>query len=330
MGSSASVTTLTPTCWAGCATRCSTAGPMRQGCGLRTTARLASVIAALASLISSRTSADVVARWRCRDRLQRRGLQPRGAPAGSSNAAVTGSSPGATPRSFWPPTLSTGTIASIASTACLPFSSTTSGHEGCFSRATALERSRSTTPEPRAGWLFASEIKALLVHPQVVPDVNRHALGHYLSFLTTPAPETLFAGIAKVPAAHCGSWSPDHGLETRRWWQLPTDKTAVSFSDAAADVRDLFTAAVRKRMMSDVPFGVYLSGGIDSTSNVAAMSQMMPQPVNTFSIAFAGEPSLNELPRPAAPLVTSGRTLLARDHRRGCAPVVTGDHPSPG
>ena len=78
-----------------------------------------------------------------------------------------------------------------------------------------------------SGWLFASEIKALLVHPQVVPDVNRHALGHYLSFLTTPAPETLFAGIGKVPAAHCGSWSPDHGLETWRWWQLPTDKIAV-------------------------------------------------------------------------------------------------------
>jgi asparagine synthase (glutamine-hydrolysing) len=146
-----------------------------------------------------------------------------------------------------------------------------------------------------SGWLFASEIKALLVHPQVARSVNREALGHYLSFLTTPAPSTLFAGIEKLPAAHCGSWSPNRDVEIRRWWELPTDKVTVSFTDAAADIRDLFTAAVRKRMMSDVPFGVYLSGGIDSTSNVATMAEMVSQPVNTFSIAFAGEPSLNEL-----------------------------------
>jgi asparagine synthase (glutamine-hydrolysing) len=145
------------------------------------------------------------------------------------------------------------------------------------------------------GWVFASEIKALLVHPQLIPAVNRHALRHYLSFLTTPAPQTLFEGISKLPAAHCGSWCERDGLQTRRWWRLPSDKVDVSLADAATDVRELFTAAVRKRMMSDVPFGVYLSGGIDSTSNVAAMSQMMSQPVNTFSIAFADEPSLNEL-----------------------------------
>lgn len=146
-----------------------------------------------------------------------------------------------------------------------------------------------------SGWVFASEIKALLTHPQVSPTVDRHALQQYLSFLTTPAPDTLFAGVAKLPAAHCGTWSADGGLETRRWWQLPTDKVDIPLAAAAADIRDLFVAAVRKRMMSDVPFGVYLSGGIDSTSNVAAMSQLMSQPVNTFSIAFAGEPSLNEL-----------------------------------
>jgi asparagine synthase (glutamine-hydrolysing) len=145
------------------------------------------------------------------------------------------------------------------------------------------------------GYVFASEAKALLVHPEVVPVVNRHALAHYLSFLATPAPETLFEGIAKVPAAYCGNWSAASGLETRRWWQLPTDKVDVPFAEAVADIRDLFTAAVRKRMMSDVPFGVYLSGGIDSTANVATMSQMTSQPVNTFSIAFTGEPSLNEL-----------------------------------
>ena len=107
-----------------------------------------------------------------------------------------------------------------------------------------------------SGWVFASEIKALLVHPEVSPGVNRQALHHYLSFLVTPAPDTLFEGITKVPAAHCGSWSLDAGLETRRWYQLPKDRADVPVADAAADVRALFTSAVRKRMMSDVPFGV--------------------------------------------------------------------------
>ena len=116
-----------------------------------------------------------------------------------------------------------------------------------------------------------------------------------LSFLGHTRAETLFEGIAKVPAAHCGSWSADSGLETRRWWELPTDKVDVPFAEAVADIRHLFTAAVRKRMISDVPFGVNLSGGIDITVNVATMSQMTSQPVNTFSIAFTGEPSLNEL-----------------------------------
>ena len=129
--------------------------------------------------------------------------------------------------------------------------------------------------------------------------MNQQALHHYLSFLVTPAPDTLFEGISKVPAAHCGSWSPGSGLVTRRWYQLPTDRADVAAAEAAAGVRALFTAAVRKRMMSDVSFGVYLSGGIDSTANVATMSQMTSQPVNTFSIAFAGEPELDELPEAA-------------------------------
>ena len=103
----------------------------------------------------------------------------------------------------------------------------------------------------------------------------------------------------KSPPPTAGAGRPAPGSRLAAGGSSPPTEPTCRSADAAADVRALFTAAVRKRMMSDVPFGVYLSGGIDSTANVATMSQMMSQPVNTFSIAFAGEPELNELPEAA-------------------------------
>ena len=148
-----------------------------------------------------------------------------------------------------------------------------------------------------SGYVFASEIKALLEHPQVHAEVDGEALGHYLSFLTTPPPRTLFAGISKVPAAHCGTWSERDGIAVRRWWSLPAPQPAAGLAEeeAADTLRDLFATAVEKRMMSDVPIGVYLSGGVDSSANVAFMSRFSDEPLRTFSIAFADEPQLNEL-----------------------------------
>jgi asparagine synthase (glutamine-hydrolysing) len=149
----------------------------------------------------------------------------------------------------------------------------------------------------RTGFVFASEIKAILRHPEVRREVDVEALGHYLSFLTTPPPHTLFAGISKVPAAHCGSWSNEQGLSVRQWWTLPTaePKLDITPAEAADQLRELFARAVEKRMMSDVPIGVYLSGGVDSSANVAFMSRYSGEPLRTFSVAFADEPTLNEL-----------------------------------
>lgn len=148
------------------------------------------------------------------------------------------------------------------------------------------------------GWLFASEIKAILRHPQMRAEVDVDSVSHYLSFLTTPPPRTLFAGISKVPAGHCGSWSSDgNDISLRCWWRLPTPELdlPITESEAADTLRELFAAAVEKRMMSDVPIGVYLSGGVDSSANVAFMSRYSDEPLRTFSIAFADEPELNEL-----------------------------------
>jgi asparagine synthase (glutamine-hydrolysing) len=149
----------------------------------------------------------------------------------------------------------------------------------------------------RTGLLFASEIKALLEHPDISRSVDQEALGYYLTFLTTPPPSTLFAGISKLAAAHCGSWTADQGLRTWRWWDLPPREPMVDANEAelAAELRALFNASVEERMMSDVPIGVYLSGGIDSSANVAFMSRHCRDPLRTFSVAFANEPSLDEL-----------------------------------
>jgi len=165
-----------------------------------------------------------------------------------------------------------------------------------FARDRAGEKPLYYAPT-RTGVLFASEIKALLEHPDISRSVDQEALGYYLTFLTTPAPSTLFAGISKLAAAHCGSWTADQGLRTWRWWDLPGREPMLDANEEelAAELCALFHASVEERMMSDVPIGVYLSGGIDSSANVAFMSRHSRDPLRTFSVAFADEPSLDEL-----------------------------------
>ena len=153
---------------------------------------------------------------------------------------------------------------------------------------------------------FASEIKAILAHPAVPRDIEPIALYHYLSFLTTPAPLTMFKGIFKLPAGHFLEVSEDGALRSVRYWDaLPgqaIDPTEVKgLSDRGRrdfykrGVRQRLVSAVEKRMMSDVPFGVFLSGGIDSSTNVALMSRFTDEPLRTFTVGFKDHRHLNEL-----------------------------------
>lgn len=144
---------------------------------------------------------------------------------------------------------------------------------------------------------FASEIKALLSDPDVPKKTNLDALNHYLSFMISPAPLTLFEGIYKLPAGHIMTIDGDGKLAARRYWDALPEKKPVPISekDAIKGVRDRLDAAVEKRLMSDVPFGVFLSGGIDSSANVALMSKHMERPVDTFTVGFKDHTHLNEL-----------------------------------
>ena len=146
-------------------------------------------------------------------------------------------------------------------------------------------------------FIFASEIKAILQHPAVTPEVDEQSLYHYLTFLTTPAPQTLFKGIQKLPAGHLLVVKRDGTLRIEQYWDaLPPALTeARTVPEHKEEILRLLRASITKRMMSDVPFGVFLSGGVDSSANVALMSEQMSRPVETFTVGFRDEEYLNEL-----------------------------------
>jgi asparagine synthase (glutamine-hydrolysing) len=147
--------------------------------------------------------------------------------------------------------------------------------------------------------IFASEIKAILEHPSVSRDIDEEALYHYMTFLTTPAPLTLFAGIKKLPAGCLLTCDARGDVKITRYWDaIVTDMDSALINDEQAmteELRRLLTESIEKRMMSDVPFGVFLSGGIDSTANVALMARLMNQPVRTFTVGFRDNPAYNEI-----------------------------------
>ena len=146
-------------------------------------------------------------------------------------------------------------------------------------------------------FIFASEIKAILEHPAVTADVDEQSLYHYLTFLTTPAPQTLFKNIWKLPAGHMLVAKRDGTISITQYWDaLPPPAIAERNDDEhKSEILRLLRASITKRMMADVPFGVFLSGGVDSSANVALMSEQMSRPVETFTVGFSDAEYLNEL-----------------------------------
>ncbi len=155
-------------------------------------------------------------------------------------------------------------------------------------------------PTPQ-GLLFGSEIKALLTWPGLARQPNLTAIHHYLSLQYVPAPETAFAGIFRVPAAHYLVASPDpegswRDMELVRYWRLPEPNAARAAKPPAELERELVAhleEAVRYRLIADVPLGAFLSGGIDSASVVATMARVGGARVKTFTIGF-GDPRFDE------------------------------------
>ena len=150
------------------------------------------------------------------------------------------------------------------------------------------------------GMLFASEVKALLAHPSLVPELDEEALFHYLTFAFAPAPLTLFKGVRKLAPAERMTVRADGSTHSEIYWSpfngdVAREVAQMSEAEMERRVLDLLRGSIAKRMMSDVPFGVFLSGGLDSSTNVALMSELVSQPVRTFSTAPVGHPKYDEL-----------------------------------
>jgi len=138
--------------------------------------------------------------------------------------------------------------------------------------------------------IFASEIKGLLQHPDVRRELDTDALDHFLTFSNTPAPRTLFKNVFKLPAAHVLRCDRHGAITVSKYWS-PLDGPewpSKNGRESVERVRELIERAVKKRLMSDVPFGAFLSGGIDSSTNVALMSRLTSEPLRTFSLGFEG------------------------------------------
>lgn len=136
---------------------------------------------------------------------------------------------------------------------------------------------------------FASEIKALLEDPGQERNLDEEAFYHFLSFLTTPAPYTLFHGIRKLPAGHWLRVREDGGVQLARYWDVwdntePLTETAEPA--ITARLLEELRTAVRLRKLSDVPIGLFLSGGLDSSVNAALFSEGETSPVRSFSIGY--------------------------------------------
>ena len=155
---------------------------------------------------------------------------------------------------------------------------------------------------PGAGVLFGSEIKAILEHPAVPPRaLDEEAFWDYLTFAFTPPPRTMFRGISKLAPSERMIVSAHGGVRRETWWDpLNGSRTAdvdeMSELEMIEEVRRLLKESIGKRMMSDVPFGVFLSGGLDSSTNVALMAELSDRPVRTYSTAPKGHARYNELP----------------------------------
>jgi asparagine synthase (glutamine-hydrolysing) len=142
---------------------------------------------------------------------------------------------------------------------------------------------------PGGGLAFASELKSLLLHPQVGRDIDPFAVEEYFGLGYIPDPRTIFRGVFKLPAAHTLTVTRDarHG-QPREYWDLPAFATStMDEATASHELIERLRAAVRCRLIAEVPLGAFLSGGVDSSAVVAMMAQSQPEPVNTCSISFA-------------------------------------------
>ncbi len=183
--------------------------------------------------------------------------------------------------------------------------------EGMFAIAIWDERAqRLTLARDRAGkkplfvyrsdrlLAFASEMKAFFVHPDITIESDPEAVPSYFIYGYVPAPATFYKNVTQLEPGALMTVEADGRAVARRYWQFQYpaagEVRAIDRREAVAGVRERVERAVERRLMSDVPLGAFLSGGLDSTIVVGIMSRLMAEPVKTFSIGFEGDPDYDE------------------------------------
>ena len=138
---------------------------------------------------------------------------------------------------------------------------------------------------------FGSEIKAIFEVEGLDGDLRPQAFPLYLAYGYVPAPATFYKRVHKLPPATTLVLERDAEPREARYWKLDFSPVSIGRTEAEERVRDLMREAVQRRLISDVPLGAFLSGGVDSTIVVGLMSEMMDEPVRTFSIGFEDDPN---------------------------------------
>jgi asparagine synthase (glutamine-hydrolysing) len=141
---------------------------------------------------------------------------------------------------------------------------------------------------------FGSELKTLVAHPTIPLDLDLVALDQFLTLEYIPSPRTIFQNIHKLPAGHI-LFFENGEVTIKQYWNVPPRQVPQDEAGCVEELEALIRDAVQLRLISDVPLGAFLSGGIDSSTVVAFMSEAMNTPVQTFSIGF-GDKTYNELP----------------------------------
>jgi asparagine synthase (glutamine-hydrolysing) len=155
---------------------------------------------------------------------------------------------------------------------------------------------------PGGQLVFASEIKAVLAHPDVPRELDPRAIPAYLTFGYVPTPHTFFAGVRSVPPGHVLVLERGGEPRLHEYWSPPLPRAGseqaldLRGAGAADAVRGALERAVERRLISDVPLGAFLSGGIDSSAIVALMARATGQPVDTFTIGFDDRDGFDERP----------------------------------
>jgi asparagine synthase (glutamine-hydrolysing) len=159
--------------------------------------------------------------------------------------------------------------------------------------------------------VFASEIKGIFAEPSVPRRLDPGAIPAYLTFGYVPTPRTFFEGVRAVPPGCVLTFVPGGEAVVERYWDPPLSERsgraqAPTLRDAGTEVRSLLEAAIERRLVSDVPLGAFLSGGIDSSAVVGVMASLLDEPVQTFTIGFDDRDGFDERPYAA---------IVARRHR---------------